>query len=125
MPRAARITDSHNCKKHPPGMVRSGSGDVNTGHQPAARVGDVITCGATIESGASNVFINGREAARLGDPTSHDGRVASGCPSVNIGTSAQSGTLKTAAKAGTPFAEECQKRPEPPSEAPEEISGQP
>ncbi len=123
MPRAARITDIHGCGTHPPGMVATGSSNVNTGHQPAARIGDIISCGSMIIQGSMNVFINGRKAARVGDATSHTGAIATGCPTVNIGETNQGTTLLNAARSGTPFAEECPLKRRPPSAEPNEEEG--
>jgi uncharacterized Zn-binding protein involved in type VI secretion len=123
MPQAARITDIHACGLHPPGIVVTGSLNVNTGYQPAARVGDIISCGSMIVRGSVNVFINFKQAARVNDPTSHPGRIALGCPNVFIGESTQGTTLLNAAKAGTAFAEDCPLKRQPPTAEPNESEG--
>lgn len=119
MPAAARISDMHTCPMvnpgpvpHVGGPISSGCGTVKIGYMPAARVGDSAVCVPatdTISQGASNVMIGGMPAARLGDSTAHGGVVVAGCPTVIIGTSAQSVVLKAAAALGTPFCEECEK----------------
>lgn len=111
MPLAARISDNHVCPipGHAVNPIVSGSPDVQIGFMPAARVGDTEACGDAIAMGASNVLINFRQAARLGDPTAHGGKIILGCPTVDIGESAQSFTLKAASANGSPFCEECEK----------------
>jgi uncharacterized Zn-binding protein involved in type VI secretion len=119
MPCAARITDFHTCPKVNPGPVPhvggpeiSGSPDVITGFLPQGRVGDSLICVPAIDKvkqGSSNVLVNNREAARIGDPTAHGGVIVTGCPTVIIGESSQSFTLRSAAASGTPFCEECEK----------------
>jgi uncharacterized Zn-binding protein involved in type VI secretion len=55
--------------------------------QPAARVGDMLTCTGppdTISAGSSTVMIGGSPAARLGDSTAHGGVIVVGCATVNI-----------------------------------------
>jgi uncharacterized Zn-binding protein involved in type VI secretion len=93
----------------------SGEGTVLIGYQFAARVGDSLLCvgpGVTdsISQGEPTVIIAGKPAARLGDPTSHGGRLVAGCPTVIIGSSAQGQTIRIAARDGTPFCEECEKK---------------
>lgn len=119
MPPAARISDMHTCPMVNPGPVPhvggpivSGEPSVLIGFMPAARVGDSAVCVPAVDSiaqGASNVIIGNQPAARLGDPTNHGGVIVAGCPTVIIGTSGQSLTLKAAASSGTPFCEECEK----------------
>jgi uncharacterized Zn-binding protein involved in type VI secretion len=119
MPPAARITDMHTCPMVNPGPVPhvggpevSGSPDVITGYMPQGRVDDTLICvPATdkISMGSSNVKVNGKMAARLGDPTVHGGVIVAGCPTVIIGESSQSFTLRSAAASGVPFCEECEK----------------
>src|SRR5437762_839440 len=111
MPIAARITDAHVCPLpgHAVNPVASGSGDVLIGFMPAARVGDTEACGDAIVMGSSNVLVNFRPAARLGDPTAHGGKIIAGCPTVDIGESSQSFSLKQASASGAPFCEECEK----------------
>ncbi len=122
MPDAARISDMHMCPKVEPGPVPhvggpifSGSANVIIGHMPAARVGDAVVCipiGPTdkISEGSSTVVINHRAAARRTDPCAHGSRVVGGCPTVVIGDSPQSFTFRAAARRGTPFCEECERR---------------
>jgi uncharacterized Zn-binding protein involved in type VI secretion len=119
MPPAARISDMHTCPMVNPGPVPhvggpivSGESTVLIGFMPAARVGDSAVCVPAMDSisqGASNVIIEHKPAARLGDPTAHGGVIVAGCPTVIIGTSGQSLTLKAAAADGKPFCEECEK----------------
>lgn len=72
---------AHVCPMHGPGVVVSGSDKVMLHQKPVARVGDTISCGATIVTGSSNVFIDdGRAVARMGDTTSHGGRLTEGDP---------------------------------------------
>ena len=119
MPNAARISDMHTCPMvnpgpvpHVGGPVSSGSPDVLIGYIPAARVGDTAVCVPAVDSisaGSANVLINNKAAARIGDPTNHGGVIVVGCPTVIIGDTGQSFTLRQAAKSGTPFCEECER----------------
>jgi uncharacterized Zn-binding protein involved in type VI secretion len=102
---------------HVGGPIFAGSADVFIGHLPAARVGDAMVCfpvGPTdaIKAGASTVLINHRSAARRSDPGSHIGGdvIVQGCPSVLIGDTPQASVLRGAARRGTPFCEECERR---------------
>ncbi len=83
----------------------SGAAKTLIGYQPAARIGDVLTCAAPdmVVEGAFDVLIEHQPAARIGDATAHGGVIAAGCPTVIIGTTAQVFPLATDA----PFAEEC------------------
>lgn len=124
MPDAARLSDFHLCPKVEPGPVPhvggpifTGSANVIIGFLPAARVDDSIVCfpiGPTdrIKSGSTTVLINHRAAARKTDPGVHiSGNViVRGCPTVIIGDSPQSFTLRAAARRGTPFCEECERK---------------
>jgi uncharacterized Zn-binding protein involved in type VI secretion len=115
MPPAARITDMHTCpmvdpgpKPHVGGPVISGEVTVLIGYQPAARVGDKLTCVGPVDSvaaGEPTVIIGNKDAARLGDPTSHGGRIVIGHPTVFIGSTPQAEALNT----DLPFCEECEK----------------
>jgi uncharacterized Zn-binding protein involved in type VI secretion len=114
MPAAARISDLHTCpmaegpKPHVGGPVITGDATVIIGFQPAARVGDNLTCVGPIDqisAGDATVLIGNREAARMGDPTSHGGRIVLGHPTVLIGSSPQTESLTT----DLPFCEECEK----------------
>ena len=109
MPAAARSTDMHTCPSHGGGPTQSGETTVLIGHQPAARVGDVLVCGGpadVIAQGEPSVLIGNKDAARYGDPTEHGGKLIMGCPSVLIGSMAQAHALMTNA----PFCEECEKK---------------
>lgn len=116
MPPAARITDNHLCPKSEPGPVPHVGGPVIIGEptvligfQPAARIGDKLTCVGppdSVAAGEPSVLIGNKDAARLGDPTSHGGHIVAGCPTVLIGSSAQAETLRT----NKPFCEECERK---------------
>ncbi len=62
--KAARaIVDKADCSNHgPPQTIAQGSKIVFVNTDPAARKGDLVTCGAFIQDGSPNVYI-GREAA--------------------------------------------------------------
>ena len=115
MPPAARITDNHTCPKCEPGPVPhvggpvcAGDTTVLIGFQPAARVGDALICTGpndAVSQGDATVLIGFKQAARLGDPTTHGGVLVAGCPTVILGSSAQSEALKT----DQPFCAECEK----------------
>lgn len=120
MPPAARVTDMHTCPKVEPGPVPhvggpvlpAGDPTVLIGFLPAARAGDMAVCVGppdAISQGESSVLIGGKPAARLGDPMQHGGLLVAGCPTVLIGSSAQSVTLHNAAIEGSAFCEECEK----------------
>ena len=95
MPAAARVGDMHTCPlvngtvPHVGGPVLpAGCPTVMIGGQPAARVGDMLTCTGppdTIAAGSSTVTIGGMPAARMGDSTAHGGVIVVGCPTVIIG----------------------------------------
>lgn len=120
MPPAARITDMHTCPKvepgpvpHVGGVVVVGEPTVKIGFLPAARVGDTEVCIGppdSVSQGEPTVIIGHKPAARLGDPSSHGGVLVAGCPTVIIGSSAQAQVMKAAARDGTPFCEECEKK---------------
>jgi len=122
MPDAARISDFHVCPHpgpapHVGGPIHSGSANVIIGFLPAAREGDSIVCfplgpADRIKQGSSTVLINSRQAARRTDPGSHisGDMIAAGCPTVIIGDSPQAFTMRDAARRGTPFCEECERR---------------
>ena len=94
MPFAARVGDMHVCPMvtgtvpHVGGPVLPpGCPTVLIGGQPAARVGDMLTCSGppdTISMGSATVFIGGMPAARMGDSTAHGGVIVAGCSTVNI-----------------------------------------
>lgn len=60
---AAVVGDIHVCQMpplagpHPPGPIVMGSGTVIIGGRPAARRGDLASCGAIILQGASSVLL--------------------------------------------------------------------
>jgi uncharacterized Zn-binding protein involved in type VI secretion len=65
-----------------PGVVT-----VLVGDMPAAVVGDTAVCVGppdTIVSGSGTVQIGGKPAARLGDKTAHGGTIVLGCFTVHI-----------------------------------------
>src|ERR1700682_4860543 len=86
---AARITDMHVCPMvtgvvpHVGGpILPPGAVTVLIGGLPAARVGDMATCGGppdVIVLGSFTVLIKGQPAARLGDTTAHGGKIILGC----------------------------------------------
>lgn len=109
MPPAARITDRHTCPAHGGGPDVTGEPTVLIGFQPAARVGDTLVCGPTMDAiafGEPSVLIGNQPAARLGDPTDHGGLIAAGCFNVLIGSTPQADALRT----DQPFCEECERR---------------
>jgi uncharacterized Zn-binding protein involved in type VI secretion len=58
------------------------------GSQPAARMGDMLTCIGppdTIAMGSPTVYIGSQMAARMFDPTIHGGVIILGWPTVWIG----------------------------------------
>jgi uncharacterized Zn-binding protein involved in type VI secretion len=95
MPLAARVGDMHTCPlvngivPHVGGpVIPPGAATVLIAGQPAAKVGDMLTCTGppdTIIQGSSTVFINNQPAARQGDSTAHGGSITVGCPTVIIG----------------------------------------
>ncbi|MEQ1676515.1 MAG: PAAR domain-containing protein [Chitinophagaceae bacterium] len=95
MPLAARVGDMHTCPlvtgtvPHVGGpIIPPGAATVLIAGQPAAKVGDMLTCTGppdTIIKGSGTVFINGQPAARQGDSTAHGGTITLGCPTVIIG----------------------------------------
>ncbi|WP_395845491.1 PAAR domain-containing protein [Cystobacter fuscus] len=91
---------------HVGGPDVTGEPTVIIGGQPAARVGDLLTCIGpqdSISKGEATVIIGGKPAARLGDSTSHGGVIVAGCPTVIIGSDTQCDCMKSAATGGTPF----------------------
>jgi uncharacterized Zn-binding protein involved in type VI secretion len=94
MPAAARVGDMHACPlvngvvPHVGGPVLPpGCATVLIAGQPAARVGDMLTCTGppdTIIAGSATVMIGGQPAARMGDSTAHGGSIVLGCPTVII-----------------------------------------
>lgn len=115
MPPSARITDNHVCPVHGAGPISIGEPTVLVGNVPAARLGDglVCACGADlIAQGESTVLFGSMAASRIGDSTVHGGAIAQGCPSVLIGSTAQTEALQT----DKPFCEVCERLK--PSEVP-------
>ncbi|WP_395857825.1 PAAR domain-containing protein [Cystobacter fuscus] len=102
----------HACPKVEPGPVPhvggpvvAGDSTVIIGGMPAARVGDKLVCVGppdSVSEGEPTVIIGGKPAARLGDPTAHGGVIVSGCPTVIIGSTAQSVCMARAAAEGIP-----------------------
>ncbi|MCR9296817.1 MAG: PAAR domain-containing protein [bacterium] len=91
---AARMGDPHLCpmvdgvKPHVGGPIVMGCPTVMIGGQPAARVGDAVTCAGPpdmISMGSRTVTIGFMMAARFMDPTAHGGMISMGCPNVIIG----------------------------------------
>jgi len=95
MPFAARVGDMHVCPMitvlvpHVGGpILPPGCPTVLIGGQPAACMGDMVTCVGppdTILMGSATVLIGGKMAARMGDVTAHGGSIILGCPTVLIG----------------------------------------
>lgn len=94
MPPAARVGDMHVCPQvtvlvpHVGGPVLP-PGAVTTliGGQPAARVGDIVTCVGppdVIVLGSFTVMFQGQPAAYMGSMTAHGGVVVMGYPMVMI-----------------------------------------
>ncbi len=94
MPPAARVGDMHVCPMvtvlvpHVGGPVLP-PGAVTTliGGQPAARVGDIVTCVGppdVIVLGSFTVMFQGQPAAYMGSLTAHGGVVVMGYPIVMI-----------------------------------------
>ena len=94
MPPAARVGDKHVCPMvtvlvpHVGGPVLP-PGAVTTliGGQPAARVGDIVTCVGppdVIVLGSFTVMFQGQPAAYMGSLTAHGGAIVMGFPMVMI-----------------------------------------
>ena len=92
---AARVSDFHICPMvtgvvpHVGGPVLPpGCATVLIGGQPAACVGDMVTCTGppdSIVAGSATVLIGGKPAARMLDSTAHGGIILLGCFTVLIG----------------------------------------
>jgi uncharacterized Zn-binding protein involved in type VI secretion len=93
---AARVGDMHTCplvnpngSPHVGGPVMPpGSSTVLIEGQPAARMGDMLTCSGppdSIAKGSGTVLIGGQPAARMGDTTAHGGSIILGSFTVMIG----------------------------------------
>jgi uncharacterized Zn-binding protein involved in type VI secretion len=120
---AARMGDPHICpmvdgvKPHVGGPILVGFPTVMIGGQPAARVGDAVTCAGppdSIAMGSPTVKIGNMMAARFMDSTAHGGMIIMGCPTVIIGDSGAGASVSTqgqamakAKKAAKPFCEKC------------------
>ncbi len=95
MPPAARVGDMHICPMvtgvvpHVGGPIMPpGCPTVLIGGQPAACMGDMVTCTGPPDGiliGSATVLIGGKMAARMGDSTAHGGTIILGCPTVLIG----------------------------------------
>lgn len=95
MPLAARVGDMHTCPlvngtvPHVGGpVIPPGTPTVMIAGQPAAKVGDMLTCTGPPDSiikGSGTVMIGGMPAARQGDSTAHGGVIIAGCATVIIG----------------------------------------
>ncbi|MFT3681154.1 MAG: PAAR domain-containing protein [Ferruginibacter sp.] len=96
MPPAARVNDMHLCPMvNPVGSPHVGGPVLPPGcptvlieGQPAARMGDMLTCSGppdSIVKGSSSVLIGGQPAARMGDSTAHGGTIIQGSFTVMIG----------------------------------------
>ena len=95
MPPAARVGDMHVCPMvtgvvpHVGGPIMPpGCPTVLIGGQPAACMGDMVTCTGPPDAiliGSATVLIGGKMAARMGDSTAHGGTIILGCPTVLIG----------------------------------------
>ncbi len=94
MPPAARVGDMHVCPMvtvlvpHVGGpILPPGAVTVLLGGQPAARVGDIVTCVGppdVIVLGSFTVMFQGQPAAYMGSLTAHGGVVVMGYPLVMI-----------------------------------------
>jgi len=94
MPPAARVGDMHVCPMvtvlvpHVGGpILPPGAVTVLLGGQPAARVGDIMTCVGppdVIVLGSFTVMFQGQPAAYMGSLTAHGGVVVMGYPMVMI-----------------------------------------
>jgi uncharacterized Zn-binding protein involved in type VI secretion len=76
-------------KPHVGGPITGpGVATVLIGGQPAAVVGDAITCAGppdAIAKGSTTVLIGNRPAARMGDSCAHGGTIVTGFATVLIG----------------------------------------
>ena len=86
MKRAASMGDKHECTISS-GAVSKGANNILIGGQPAARMGDPVSCLGPdfITSGSLSVMFGGQPAARIGDKTTFSGAVSTGFPTVLIG----------------------------------------
>ena len=98
MPRAARLSDFHECPMLTPGatpiphaggpIVGPGEPTVLIEGLPAATAGDSAICAGppdAIVNGSATVMVGGRPAARVGDTTAHGGSILAGAATVMIG----------------------------------------
>jgi uncharacterized Zn-binding protein involved in type VI secretion/predicted TIM-barrel fold metal-dependent hydrolase len=108
MPPSARITDNHTCPIHGAGPISIGEPTVLVGSVPAARLGDGMICPCGVDliaQGEPTVLFGSMQASRIGDATAHGGAIVQGCPTVLIGSTAQTEALKT----DKPFCEQCER----------------
>jgi uncharacterized Zn-binding protein involved in type VI secretion len=83
---AARTTDAVACPAHGVTKVQGpGCPTVLIGNQPAAREGDVTSCGEAIIRGCPTVLIGNARAARTSEKVAQGGTVVGGFPRVRIG----------------------------------------
>nr|WP_275898533.1 PAAR domain-containing protein [Pseudomonas viridiflava] len=85
---AARKGDPSSCPLpgHGTNPIATGSPDVFFDGLPAARQGDICTCGSALSSGlSSTVFINGKNAATIDTGGAHGSVVIGGSGTVIIG----------------------------------------
>lgn len=96
MPGAARVGDLHTCPMTNPNGSPHVGGPINPPGclnvliegQPAACMGDLLTCAGppdSITKGSASVKICGKPAARIGDTTAHGGTITKGSFKVLIG----------------------------------------
>ncbi len=69
--------DKHDCPKHGPNVIVSGSSQMLDG-KPMATVGSACACGGTIVSGSGMLMIDGKPVATVGSATSCGGIITSG-----------------------------------------------
>lgn len=105
---AARVTDKHVCPKtgHTINAIESGEDTVLINGLPAATVGSVTSCGATIITGSSSVTINGKPAAIIGSATSHGGVIVGSSGNVFFGDMAPKGCLSSSSTSTTNYDEQ-------------------
>ena len=73
------VGHAHMCPIHGPGVVVTGSPTSILNGRPVARVGDLVSSGATIITGSAIASLDdGQPIARLGDVTSHGGTLIEG-----------------------------------------------
>jgi uncharacterized Zn-binding protein involved in type VI secretion len=100
---AARKTDAVSHVNAEAGPIMEGSGNVQIGNLPAARLGDKVqhkSSSETIAEGEPSVRINGKASARMGDKVACNGLITGGCMSVHIGRDKDEACLLEAAEQG-------------------------